>query len=98
MHEPNPPLQNIDLRIVGSEADGVLGERDRLLYRASVDLAVGDMGVCERPVAIKGDYRLVFGNGLRVLALPAQHLTFAVMRKRAARCRRQGSSGQIFRA
>ena len=50
------------------------------------------------PVAIERDHHFVFGNGVGVSVLSAQHLGFREMRDGAARQRRQGPLGQFFRA
>jgi len=57
-----------------------------------------EMGVSVGPVAVERDDGLVFGNGLVVTVLGAQHLAFGEMRERAAGRTGQGSLGQVFRA
>src|SRR6266851_1265291 len=39
MHDPNPPIKSADVGIAGAEADGLLHERDSLLYRPGEELA-----------------------------------------------------------
>ena len=62
------------------------------------ELALAESVQCAHRVAIEREHRLVFGNGLRISALRAQHLAFGEMRKRAAGRCRQGLPDQSFRA
>ena len=73
-------------------------ERDYFFYRPGVELALGNMVICDHPVAIERQQLLVFGNGLVVFVLRTQHLAFDPMRKQVARRRCQGLFGQRFRA
>ena len=95
---PDPAVKQADLGIAGTEPDGLLLGRDKLLDRPGHELAPAEMGVCVGPVAVKRDHRLVFGNGLVISVLRAQHLGFGEMRGRAAGRGGQGSLGQVFRA
>src|SRR5271156_4706148 len=97
MYAPNPAVEKTDLGIAGTEPDGLLLGRDKLLNRPGHGLAPAEMRVCVGPVAVERDDRFVFGNGLVVSVLRAQHLAFGETRGGAARRRRQGSFGQPFR-
>src|SRR6266852_1414111 len=77
-------IPNAELRITGAEPYGLLHERDRLLYRPGFKLALAEREYCEHPVAIEREHCLIFGNGLLMSALCAQHLAFGEMRKGAA--------------
>jgi hypothetical protein len=98
MHLPDPEIPNADVGIAGTKANGLLLERDRLLYRPDVDLASTDMGYCARPIAIGRERRLVFADRLLAPTRGAQELAFGPMRKRAPGRRRQGLPYQPFRA
>jgi hypothetical protein len=41
MHPPNPVIPIADVAIAGTKADGLLLERDHLLYRPGEELAPG---------------------------------------------------------
>src|SRR5256885_5177016 len=90
MRGPNPGIEQPDLRIAWAEPDGLLLARDQLLDRAGHKLAPTKMRIRMRPVAIERDHHFVFGNGVGVSVLSAQHLGFREMRDGAARQRRQG--------
>src|SRR5215831_4859767 len=42
MHEPNLPIPNAEQRIAWAEPDGALDQRDRLLDRAAIELALAE--------------------------------------------------------
>ena len=98
MREPDPDIEKTDLGIAGTEPDGLFLGRDERLDRPGHELAPAEMGVCVGPVAVERDDGLVFGNGLVVSVLRAQHLAFGEMCERAAGRRGQGSLGQVLRA
>jgi len=78
----------------GADADGLLLERDRLLYRPDVDFASADMAYCACPIAIGRERHLVFADRLPAPAHGAQELTFGKMRKQVAgRCDRSVQQG-----
>jgi hypothetical protein len=56
----------------------------RLLNRPGEQLALTQREQRRHPVAIGSEHRLVFGNGLLVPTLCAQHLAFGEMRSWAA--------------
>ena len=56
------------------------------------------MRICVGPVAVERDDGLVFGNGLVVSVLCAQHLAFSEMCQRAAGRCGERSLGQALRA
>ena len=76
MHEPDLVIMNAELRITGTEAEGLL------LYRPCEELALAESVICANPVAIQRECRLVFGNSLREPALCAQYRALA---RRASR-------------
>src|SRR3984893_16293796 len=94
MHLPDPEIPKADVAIAGTEADGLLLEQDRLLYRPDVDFASADMAYCACPIAIGRERHLVFADRLPAPAHGAQELTFGKMRKRVAgRCDRSVQQG-----
>src|SRR5919108_1826140 len=98
MHIPDLFVPHPELGITGAEPDGSLYERDRLLDRADVELALAESEEGVNIVAIVRERRLVFRNGLRVSALRTQQVGLGDMRDRAARRCRQGLLAQPFRA
>src|ERR1700730_1705731 len=90
MYLPNPETPKADPRIAGTEADGLLHKRDRLLYRPDIDLASADIGYCVHPVAIERERRLVFGNGLLAPTRGAPEVISGKVRNRVAGGCRQG--------
>ena len=91
-------VEQSDLRIARTKPDRLLLRWDQLVDRSGHEFAPAEMGVCVRPVAVECDYRFVFGSGLTISVLRAQHLGFGKMRNRAAGQRGQGLPGQFFRA
>src|SRR6202022_49594 len=85
-------------RIAGAEADGLLLERDRLLYRPGEELALSESMPAGHYVAIQRESRLVFRSGLRISPLRAQYLGSGEMRLRVAGQRHQGLPREPFRA
>src|SRR4051812_30721437 len=85
MGKTDPVAPIAEIVIARAKTDGLLLQRDRVLDRPDQQLAPAQVRKCVRVVAVERDYRLVFGNGLVEPALRAQHLTFGVMRGRAAR-------------
>src|SRR5205807_10357592 len=77
-------VEQSDLRIAGTKPDRLLLRRDQLVHRSGHEFAPAEMRVCVRPVAVECDYRFVFGNGLTISLLRAQHLGFGKMRNRAS--------------
>src|SRR6516162_2349993 len=66
------------------KADRVLIEGDSFFYGPGPELAPAEMARYGRPVPIKRDRRLVFGNGLFWAALRTQHVASGVARQWAA--------------
>src|SRR5262249_53552434 len=92
MYGPNYKVENADRGIAWTDANSLLLQRYHLVYGPGCELALGECGYCEHPVAIKREHRLVFGNGLLGSATSAQHLAFGEMCKLAAR---RGSQGVL---
>src|SRR4029077_15006711 len=87
-----------NIGIAGAETDCLLLQRDRLVYLPSLELAHAESKVCTRCVAIRGNHRLEFGNGLVTPPLRPQQLTFGHMRRRVPGGCRQSLVAQSFRA
>ena len=68
--------------IAGAEADGLLFERDRLSIDPVKNLHRPRWAYAITKLRLNAIAALVFGNGLFVSALRAQHLAFGEMRKR----------------
>src|SRR5215471_11822407 len=85
MHFANTVINNGDLGISGAKTNGVLHERDYFLYGARHQLAVAESEQRPYGVAIEREHGLVFGNGLVISALRAQHLAAGEMYNRTAR-------------
>jgi hypothetical protein len=63
-----------DVGITRAEANGLLHQRDHLLYRSGVKLAPSETVECALHVSVQRDRLLVFGNALLVSALSSQTL------------------------
>ena len=96
MHQPDLLIPISQGSIAGAEPDGLLDERDRVVYRPGEELALGQGVDCEHVVAIEREHRLVLGNSLRESTLGAQHLSSGETREIALRRRGRGSSCQVF--
>src|SRR3984893_328059 len=84
MHEPNPGIPKSNVKIAGAEPEGLLLERDYLLYGPGQPLAPAESVQHKCQIAIDREGRLVLGNGLLASMLRTQHLAFDEMDKRAA--------------
>src|SRR5262249_26186302 len=84
MRDPNPDIPVDDVGIAGTEADSLLRERDRLVYRTRHDLANAKTGECAKRVAVEREHRLVFGNGFLVSPVQTQQIALRVVRDWAA--------------
>src|SRR6516225_8693263 len=98
MHEPNAVIPSADVGIAGTEADGVLQERDYLFDGPCVELAPANGRQCVYMVAVEGNHRLVFGDGLSRSVLCSKYLAFGEVRMRVARRCCYGLRGQLFGA
>ena len=87
MHERDLPIPKAERGITRAEPNGLLYQRDRLLYRPAIELALAESEERIYPVPIQREHRLVFGNGLRRIDAARAATTFGVMRKwTAGRC------------
>src|SRR5215467_6569460 len=98
MGASNPTIEKPDLWVARTEPDGSLLGRNELLDRSGHEFAPANVGVCVGPIAAERDGGLVFGNGLVIPVLRAQHLTLGEMHKRASRRCGRGSLSQLFGA
>ena len=64
-------------------------ERDYFFYRPGVELALGNMVICDHPVAIERQQLLVFANRLVESVPRTEHLASDAVRKQVAGRRRQ---------
>src|ERR1700761_7528019 len=85
VHVPDLFVPDPEFGITGTEPDGSLYERDRLLDRVGVELALTESEVSVNIVATVRERRLVFRDGFRISALGTQQMGFGDMRQRAAK-------------
>src|SRR5262249_44605120 len=97
-HKTDHLVPDTELRIAGTEPDGALDERDRLVYRAGLELALPEREERVYPIAIQREHRLVFRYSVRIAALRPQYLAFREIRRGPVGCRRQGVLAQFSRA
>src|ERR1700736_5840927 len=92
MHSSNLVIAYPDEGIARAEANGLLHERDPLLYRPGVELAPAKTDWRAHEVVMQCERRLVFGNGFLPSFLSTQRMAFCEMRRPSAG---RGSQGWI---
>src|SRR6516162_7927142 len=75
MHVPDPGIQRAEKRVAGTEADGLLFQRDYLVYRSRQNFAPAEISIRRHKVGIGGNRPLEFGDGLQASALDTKDLT-----------------------